>query len=89
MCLHKFRLVGFRPNSYVWWGGVVYVLGSLQYNIASTCAFVHNFPRYYGTWSPNAVKWLTTVMYTSGGGCYFLAELMYVFAATQQHSLER
>ena len=63
----------------------MYVLGSVQYNTASTSAFVHNFPEQHKSWSDTVVKWLITVMYTSGGSFYFLAGGMYVLSDTGLH----
>ena len=80
MCRYKW--IGFHPDSWYWWGGVLYILGNLQYNIASTCSFAHNFPSQYEKWSADTVKWLVTVMYTSGGACYLLAGLFYVLTDT-------
>ena len=56
--------------------------GNVQYNIASTCSFAHNFPQQYEKWSANTVRWLITVMYTSGGAFYLLAGLFYVLTDT-------
>lgn len=78
----RYKLIGCRPNSWYWWGGVLYLCGNVQYNIASTCSFAHNFPQQYATWSADAVKWLVTVMYTSGGGFYLLAGLFYILTDT-------
>ncbi|KAL3141403.1 hypothetical protein ABBQ32_004975 [Trebouxia sp. C0010 RCD-2024] len=78
----RYKWIGFHPDSCYWWGGVLYILGNIQYNIASTCAFAHNFPQQYESWSANTVKWLVTVMYTSGGACYLLAGLFYVLTDT-------
>ena len=62
--------------------GLSLFAGNVQYNIASTCSFAHNFPQQYQKWSADAIKWLITVMYTSGGACYLLAGLFYVLTDT-------
>lgn len=78
----RYKWMGFCPTSWVWWGGLLYVLGNLQYNIASTCSFAHNFPQQHQSWSADAVKWLVTVNYTSGGGFYLLAAVFFVLTDT-------
>ena len=82
ICVSRFLWFGFHNSSWAWWGAVIFCLGSLQYNIASTSTFAHNFPQQYASWSARKVKWLCTVMYTSGGAAYFVAGACYVVQDT-------
>lgn len=82
MCVSRFFWLGLHPGSWAWWGSVIFCLGSIQYNIASTSTFAHNFPPQHAAWSARKVKWLCTVMYTSGGAAYFLAGACYVVKDT-------
>ena len=79
-CLRPYRynIIGFHPRSYAWWGGLSYMIGAVQYNVASTTGLADNFPHVYATMSAETYKWASTVMYTWGGGFFLIAGLCYV-----------
>ena len=78
MWLYRYHIIGFHPKSYAWWGGLSYMIGAVQYNIASTTGLADNFPRVYATWTTETYKWASTVMYTWGGGFFLISGVCYV-----------
>ncbi|KAL3132451.1 hypothetical protein ABBQ32_009005 [Trebouxia sp. C0010 RCD-2024] len=74
----KYHIIGFHPRSYAWWGGLSYMIGAVQYNVASTTGLAYNFPRVAASWSTDTYKWASIIMYTWGGGFFLIAGVCYV-----------
>ena len=74
----RYHIIGFHPRSYAWWGGLSYMIGAVQYNVASTTGLAYNFPRVAASWSTETYKWASIVMYTWGGGFFLIAGVCYV-----------
>lgn len=77
-CTSRYHIIGFHPRSYAWWGGLSYMIGAVQYNVASTTGLAYNFPRVAASWSTDTYKWASIVMYTWGGGFFLIAGVCYV-----------